>query len=352
MEDADRVLDGGLEVHVDEIGELADEEFVSVTQDTFVGPAIEQFRAFEPAVPGETTIYYLYVTDNYGRLVGVMSLRELLNAPEDDVVEEHMATELVTIDDDADPEYVAGEMADREFPALPVVDGEGVLVGVVRTDDMLGVVEEEATEDILKSAGFTFTDVESSRSEAILESSIARILRLRLPWLVLALGGGLLAGLVIEGFEETLEAAIALAFFVPVIMDMGGNVGTQASTIFVRGLALGHIDDRNAMRHFVREGLIGLAIGLIIGALGAGAAYGWRLWAGDPNAGLIAVVVFVALVSVCVVASVVGYVIPWLMNKLGFDPAAASDPLITTVKDVTALLIYFGLAWFLLAELL
>ncbi len=133
-------------------------------------------------------------------------------------------------------------------------------------------------------------------------------------------------------------------------MDMGGNVGTQASTIFVRGLALGQIDDRNAMKYFAREGLIGLLIGLIIGSIGASAAYVWQL--NEPFATELAIVVFVGLVAVCVVASVVGYVIPWVMNKLGFDPAAASDPLITTVKDVTALLIYFGLASVLLGELL
>ncbi|THE66097.1 magnesium transporter [Salinadaptatus halalkaliphilus] len=340
-----------LEFHADRVAEVTDGEYVAVTQDTFVDMAIDAFRRFEPR-DDETTVYYLYVTDNSDRLVGVMSLRELLNAPEDDVVEDHMVTDLVTINADADPEAAADEMAARDFPALPVVDDEGVLVGVLRTDDMLEVLEGEATEDILKSAGFSFTDVKRSRSSAILESSIARILRLRLPWLVVALAGGLLAGGVIEQFEDTLEAVVALAFFVPVIMDMGGNVGTQASTIFVRGLALGHIDDRNAMRHFGRERVIGLLIGLIIGGIGALAAYGWRLSAGDPQAGTIAVVVFIALVSVCVVASVVGYVIPWLMNKLGFDPAAASDPLITTVKDVTALLIYFGLAAFLLQELL
>ncbi|NGM68401.1 magnesium transporter [Natronolimnobius sp. AArcel1] len=341
--------DRDLEFHADRVGEVTDDEYVAVTQDTFVEMAIDEFRRFEP-LDDETTVYYLYVTDNAGRLVGVMSLRELLNAPEDDVVEDHMITDLVTINADADPELAANEMADRDFPALPVVDDDGYLVGVLRTDDMIDVVEEEATEDILKSAGFSFADVEESRSSAILESSIPRILRLRLPWLIVALAGGLLAGGVIDFHEETLEGVVALAFFVPVIMDMGGNVGTQASTIFVRGLALGQIDDRNAMKYFAREGLIGLLIGLIIGSIGAGAAYVWQM--NEPFATELAIVVFVGLVAVCVVASVVGYVIPWVMNKLGFDPAAASDPLITTVKDVTALLIYFGLASVLLGELL
>jgi magnesium transporter len=337
------------EFHADRVSEITEEDYVAVTQETFVGEAIEAFREFEP-VSDETTIYYLYVTDNFGRLVGVMSLRELLNAPEDDVVETHIHTDLVTIDAAADPEFAVDEVAEHDFPALPVVDDEGVLVGVLRTEDMIGVVEEEATEDIMKSAGFTFTDVESARSQSMLESSIPRILRLRMPWLLLALAGGLLAGGVIEQFEDTLEAVVALAFFVPVIMDMGGNVGTQASTIFVRGLALGHIDDRNAMRHFAREGLVGLLIGLLIGSVGALAAFIWQR--NEPYAVELALVVFIALVAVCVVASVFGYVIPWAMHKLGFDPAAASDPLITTVKDVSALIIYFGLAAVLLAELI
>ncbi|MEM4780256.1 MAG: magnesium transporter [Halalkalicoccus sp.] len=337
------------EVHADVVEEIVDEEFVSISGDLFVGEAIEQFREFVPD-DDETTVYYVYVHGADDRLIGVLSVRELLNAPEDELVASIMHEDVYSLDAGQDVEVAARRFAELDFPALPVTDATDKLVGVARNDDILDVVEEEATEDILKSAGFSFTDVETARSSAILESSITRILRLRLPWLIVALVGGLMAGGVIGYHEETLEGVVALAFFVPVIMDMGGNVGTQASTIFVRGLALGHIDDRNAMRHFAREGLIGLLIGLIIGSIGAAAAYAWQI--NEPYASELAIVVFVGLVTVCVVASVVGYAIPWLMNKLGFDPAAASDPLITTVKDVTALVIYFGLATVLLAELL
>ena len=337
------------EFHADKIGEIVGGEYIVVEEDEFVGVAIDKFRAYEPAHE-EATVYYLYVVDSADRLVGVMSLRELLNAPEDDVVSEHMETDLLTVNESADPEFAAREFADYDFPALPVIDDRGRFVGIIRNEEMLDVVEEEASEDILKSAGFTFTDVEVSRSSAILESSVSRILRLRMPWLLLALAGGLLAGGVIERHEATLEGVVALAFFIPVIMDMGGNVGTQASTIFVRGLALGHIDDRNAVKHFLREGFIGTLIGLMIGGVGAAAAFLWQR--NEPYAVELAMVVFVGLLTVCIVASVVGYIIPWVMHKLGFDPAAASDPLITTVKDVTALLIYFGLATVLLAELL
>ena len=339
------------EQHVDRVGDLLEDDYVTVTEDSFVGIAIDQFREFAPK-DDDSTIYYLYIVDAEDNLAGVMSLRELLNAPEDELVSEYMETDLFTIDADAHPEDAVALMQEVDFPAIPVVK-DGKLEGIARSDDMLEVLEEEASEDILKSAGFTFADIETSRSQLILESSISQILRLRLPWLFIALGGGLMAGFVIEGFEEELGAVIALAFFLPVIMDMGGNVGTQASTIFVRGLALGHIDDRNAMQHFAREGLVGLLIGLIIGGLGAGVAYGWQgLWRGEAFAPELALTVFIGLVSVCVVASVIGYVIPWLANKFGYDPAAASDPLITTVKDVTALVIYFSIAAILLSDLM
>ncbi len=341
-----------MEEHADHVAELLDEEdFVAVTEDTFAGIAIQRFREFEP-VDEETTIYYLYVVDHDGRLVGVLSFRELLNAPRDHPVSDYMETDLLTIAADADPEKAMQVIAGTDFPAVPVVDDAHGLVGVLRTEDLLDVAEEEATEDIMKTAGFSFMDIESSRSEAILESNIPRILRLRLPWLLIALVGGLLAGFVVEGFEETLGTVIAVMFFVPVIMDMGGNVGTQASTIFVRGLATGHIDDRNAFWHFGREGLVGASIGIIIGSLGGGAAYLWQGVISDhPEAGTLAFVVFVSLVAVSMVASVIGFVIPWIMHKLGIDPAAASTPLITTVKDVLALMIYFALATSLLTGL-
>ncbi len=342
-----------MQEHVDTVGQITDDEYVSVRSDTFVGIAVERFREFAPT-DDETTIYYLYVTDPNDKLVGVLSLRELLNAPEDIEVSDVMETDLVTINAGVDVEQAAMQISELDFSAIPVVDDDGVLVGVLRSESMLDVVEDEATEDILKSAGFSFTEIEENRSQLILESSLSKILKLRLPWLLVALAGGLAAGLVIEGFEETLDAVIVLGFFIPVIMDMGGNVGTQASTIFVRGMALGHIDDRNAMRHFAREAKVGLTIGLIIGGIGALAAYGWiaGLRGETADAGTIAFVIFVSLVAVCVIASTVGYVIPWLANKAGYDPAAVADPLVTTVKDVTALVIYFGLATVLLAHLL
>lgn len=331
-------------------GTLMTTEYLKIDGEWTAGKAVEEVEKLASDVE---TPYAAYVVTDENHLRGVISLRELLSADKDAVVDDLMRTEPATAHVDEDQEKVARTIERYDILAVPVLDHMGRVVGVITHDDVLDVTTEEATEDIFKSAGISFAGVEESRSTAILDSSIPRILGLRLPWLVLALAGGMMAGGVIEAYEATLEAVVALAFFVPVIMDMGGNVGTQASTIFVRGLALGHIDDKNAFRHFRREGIIGLLIGTIIGGIGAGGAYAWQgLWRGDENAPELALVVFIGLVTVCVVASVVGYVIPWVMNKLGFDPAAASDPLITTVKDVTALLIYFGLATLLLGHLI
>ncbi len=269
----------------------------------------------------------------------------MLNAPEDQKVSEIMETDVISLNAEADIELAARQMQGLEYPALPVIDANDHLVGIARADDMVAVIEEEATEDMLKMTGLDFSDLEVSRSTAILESSVLRILRIRLPWLLVALAGGLMAGGVIGQYEESLEAVVALAFFIPVIMDMGGNVGTQSSTIFVRGVALGQIEEQNVWRHVGKEGLVGALIGLIVGGVASIAAV---LWLGDTAIGT---VVFISMVATCIIASVVGYLIPWVVHRIGWDPAAASDPVITTVKDITALIIYFSLAAFLLAEL-
>ncbi len=331
-------------------GALMTTEFLKIDGGLRVGEAISEIEKVAAEVE---TPYAAYVVTDEGHLRGVISLRELLSADKEALVEELMRTEPATAHVDEDQEEVAQTIERYDILAVPVLDGMGRIVGVVTHDDVLDVATEEATEDILKGAGISFTGVEESRSAAILQSSIPRILGLRLPWLFIALAGGMMAGGIIEAYEDTLAAVVALAFFVPVIMDMGGNVGTQASTIFIRGLALGHIDDENAMRYFAREGLIGLFIGCVVGSMGAAIAYAWQgLWRGEEYAPQLAIVVFLGLVSVCVVAAVVGYIIPWIMNKLGFDPAAASNPLITTVKDFSALLIYFGLATLFLGHLM
>lgn len=175
------------------------------------------------------------------------------------------------------------------------------------------------------------------RSNVLVSGSVFRTWRIRVPFLLITLVGGLLAGLVIERFEEALEAITALAIFIPVVMDMGGNVGTQSSTIFARALVLGQINIRRFLRHWLREIGIGLGMGALLGVLAGLVA---ALWQGIPNLGL---AVGTALFLTVTLATTLGFLIPYILFKLGFDQAAGSDPIITTIKDITGLFIYFFL---------
>ena len=299
--------------------------------------------------------------DDGGKLVGVASLREMLSADGDAPMSEIMQTELVTFSPEADAEQVAADVADLHFPAVPVVNDDGVLVGIVRSETLLDVVEEESSEDMLRMQGMNlpkigkadFTDIETRRSTIMLDSSLRSILRIRVPWLIVALAGGFLAGGVIGVYEDELETVVILAFFIPVVMDMGGNVGTQSSTIFIRGVVLGHIDKANVARRITKETVVGAVIGVMVGTVAAAVAYLWlSVLRADPAAFEVALVVFGAMVGTSTVAALVGFMIPWLVYLVGQDPAAASNPIVTTIKDVSGLLIYFGLASLLITELL
>lgn len=335
------------------VGDVMTDAFVSVTADTAIEEAIRRFQEFAPADPLQTTIYYIYVLDDDGRLVGVASLRELLGATGSEPISSIMEQDILSFDESADAEQAALDAAEVHFPAVPVVDEDNHLVGIVRSDTLVDVIEQETSEDMLRMQGMRLpelepedlTDVEEQRSRLMLEAPFSEILRIRVPWLIVALAGGFLAGGVIGVYEDTLEAVVILAFFIPVVMDMGGNVGTQSSTIFIRGVVLGHIDRSNVAPRVVKESAVGVLIGLIVGAVAALVAF---LWIGRAD---IAWVVFGAMVGTSVVAALVGFVIPWLVYLIGQDPAAASNPIVTTIKDVSGLLIYFGLATLLVLEL-
>ncbi|SNR44037.1 magnesium transporter [Halorubrum vacuolatum] len=341
---------GGYELSV---GEVMTTGYVSVTAETSIADAMDRFQEYAPDDPTRTTIYYTYVTDDDGRLVGVASVREMLAASNGDPISSIMTEEVVSFTESADAEQAAMDVGDLHYPAVPVVDDDGRLVGIVRSERLVDVMEAESSEDMLRMQGMNLpeltaddlTDVEEQRSRIMLDASIKDILTIRVPWLLVALVGGFLAGGVIGVYEETLEAVVILAFFIPVVMDMGGNVGTQSSTIFIRGVVLGHIDKSNVVRRIVKETIVGALIGLMVGAVAAVVAF---LWIGRMD---IAYVVFGSMLGTSIVAALVGFLIPWLVYLIGQDPAAASNPIVTTIKDVSGLLIYFGLATFFVLEL-
>jgi len=241
------------------------------------------------------------------------------------------------------PELTAAKLLkDNDLPAIPVVDQEGRLVGDLTFDDVLDLLEEEATDVILAQAGVgNLIKRDQIWSEKLVRGSIRYAVQLRIACLIITLIGGMVVGGVIQHFEEVLEAVVAVAIFIPVVMDMGGNVGTQSTTVFARGLAWQQIDIRRYGSYLFRELRIGAIMGFILGVSGGLIAY---VWQGLPNnIPQLGAAVGLSLFIVITFAAVLGAFIPWLLLKLGFDHGPSSDPFITTIKDFTGLLLYFYL---------
>ncbi|WP_027338823.1 magnesium transporter [Halonatronum saccharophilum] len=316
-------------------GRIMTPEYISLKKDITVKEALDRIRKVGM---DKETVYSLYVTDKERKLEGVISLRVLVMSNPEDTIGKIMYDHPASVSTYTDQEDVAKLLQQQDLIAVPVVDREKRLVGIVTFDDAMDIMEEETTEDILDKAGLSHLGKqESDRSNVLITGSLLDIWKVRLPFLVITLIGGMLAGLVIEGFEESLEAIAALAIFIPVIMDMGGNVGTQSSTIFSRALVLGQINVKNFFQHWFKEVQVGLSIGALLGiAAGVIAA----IWQQIPALGI---VVGLSLGLTITIATALGFFIPYVLFKLGLDQAAGSDPIITTIKDITGLFIYFFL---------
>lgn len=314
----------------DSAGGIMTTDFISLPGDLPVEEALLRLREIAPQAE---TIYYVYVVDEESRLVGVLSLRDLIAASDGTPLKEIMRRNVISVNVLTDQEEVARVVAKYDLLAIPVVDLHQKLLGIVTVDDVLDVIEAEATEDIYKLGGTS-----EVKGVELLEAPALRVVWRRLPWLLVCLAGGFLSGSVIGAFESTLEAILVLAVFIPVIMDMGGNVGTQTSTIFVRGIATGEINRGGYWRYFFREVQIGLSMGVLLGAFISLAAY---LWQGSVVLG---VVVGVSMVATVIVAAIIGTLVPMVCSLLKIDPAITAGPFVTTIKDVTGLLIYFNIA--------
>lgn len=319
----------------DSAGGLMTTRVLALPKDMTVEEAVRFIRRHA----GEyETIYYLYVVDEKGKLVGVLSLRELVLAPGKRKLGEVMNPDVIAVPLEMDQEEVAKIVADYDLAAVPVVDKDGKLAGLVTVDDVVDVIEEEIVEDMGQIAG---TGVGVDR---LIEAPALEVVKARLPWLLVALlGDGLVAASILKRFEETLASVVALSLFVPAIMTMGGNVGLQTSTIFIRGLATKEINDR--LRYLMREIRIGITMALLAGVAVAVFA---QLIVGKAVIGLI---VGIAMFAAMSLASIMGVVIPWIFEKLNIDPAIASGPFMTTTQDITGLVVYFTLASLLLQQL-
>lgn len=279
------------------------------------------------------TINYVYVLDKEKRLIGVFSIKEAFKADKMKKVKDIMEKNLIKIDTLTDQEKVVYLALKHNLKAIPVVDSSERLLGVVPSDTLLEILYKEAGEDILHMGA-----ISQVKHDRLLHGSIPSATRFRLPWLIVTLLGGLAAGGVIAIFEEALTAVLTLALFIPVIMHMGGSVGTQSSTIVIRGLATGSVTLKHIWSVVWRELRIGIVLGVICG-IGVGIA--GYLWTGSPDLGI---TIGVSMIATLVVAATSGGLLPIIFQRLGVDPAVASGPAITTIKDITGLLIYFSIA--------
>lgn len=292
--------------------------------------AHEAVEAIQGAAEAET-VFYVYVVDDGGRLVGVVSLRQLITAGPTRTLRQVMNTDVIRVHVATDQEQVARLVAKYDLLAIPVVDDDGRLVGIITVDDVIDVLREEATEDVYKMAG-------TSQEELVYGNRVVPIARIRMPWLVVNLFGGILTGTILWWFRATVEEIIALVSFVPVITAMGGNVGTQSSSILVRAFATGRVDFEDLPGHLWKEVRVGLLLGVVCGVLVGVAAV---VWHHNPYLGF---VVGISMVAAMTVAAAMGTLAPAFFRRLHIDPAVASGPFVTTANDITGILIYLGTA--------
>jgi magnesium transporter len=282
----------------------------------------------------EDAVFYLYVVDEAHRLIGTVPLHRLLIAAPTARIRQLTKLEPMSVRPDMDQEEVAKIFADYDLLALPVVNEEGVLIGQITVDDIVDVIKEEATEDLYEMAAMS--------SEELEERSVFGVVKRRLPWLLVCLGGTMLSGGVIDIFSGTLNRLHGLVLFIPGIMAMGGNSGVQTSTVTIRNMAVGSSQAGSLFRGMLREMRIAASMGLVLGLLVYGVAY---MWTGDVVVGGC---VGMAMCSAIVVAAALGALIPIVFSRFGIDPAVASGPLITTMNDSLSLVIYFTIALLLL----
>ena len=315
-----------LEYEEQTAGRIMNPNVFAVAEDLTAGEAIaalQQSRDVE-------MVFYLYLVDTRRHLVGVVSLRRLLLVSPESPLRRIMTADVISARVDTDQEEVAREVASYNLLAIPVVDEENKLVGVITVDDVIDVIKDEATEDIYRLAGMAGDEhVFTPASEA---------LRKRLPWLGVNLATATIPAGIVAVFQDTISQVVAVAIFMPMVAGMGGNAATQTVTVIVRGIALGELTWSNSRRVLVKEMLMGVGNGLVLGLLAAGVAW---LMRGDP---ILGVILAMAMAINLLVAAVAGTLIPIALRAIKVDPAHASSVVITTLTDAVGILAFLGLA--------
>ena len=317
----------------DSAGSMMATDVFTLYQNTTCGDALKTLQDQQEA----EMVFYLYITDEDDSLVGVASLRALATTPSNTLLKDIMEKRVHSVRPETDQEDVAQIVAQYNYLAVPVIDGDGRLLGIVTVDDVVDVIREEATEDFLQMAG-------AGKDREILLKSSWENAKVRLPWLFASWIGGVMAAYIIGKYENMLESMIALAAFIPIIIGMGGNIGTQSSTIIVRGMATGRIEIGNELKVLLKELRVGLILGVLYGIM-LGIFANFKFLGSDPMLG---VVVGLSICSSMLLATAVGTFTPLILRKLDIDPAVATGPFVTTSIDILGVLIYFLIAGLLL----
>ncbi|EFS19149.1 magnesium transporter [Staphylococcus hominis] len=311
----------------DTAGGIMTTEYISLDIGTSVKEAL---MLVKNQAPDAETIYVIYVVDTAGQLVGVLSLKDLIVANIEAHVEEVMIQRVVSVNVEEDQERVAQKMKDYDFIAMPVIDYQHHLVGIITIDDILDVVNEEADEDYSRLAGVSDT---KSTDQSVFKKALKR-----LPWLIILTFLGMITATILGGFEDTLSQVALLAAFIPIISGMSGNSGTQSLAVSVRNISNGDIKEKSKLKIALKEAGSGLITGFVC------AVILFLIIVIIYRQPFLALIVGASLTIAMTVGTLVGSMIPILMNKIHIDPAVASGPFITTINDIVSMLIYFGLA--------
>ncbi len=326
----------------DDAGGLMNPRFIQIRPDMLVDEGILYFR--RQAKTHSVHFYSAYVVDTDRRLVGVVTLRTLFAAPAGTLVHDVMKTDVVSVPEDMDQEKISQLIEKYKLSAIPVVDVEGRMKGIVSIDDIVNVVRQEATEDIQKIGGM------EAITEPYWQIAFSRMIQKRGGWLVVLFLGELLTASAMGYFQKEIAQALILTLFIPLIISSGGNSGSQATTLIIRAMALGEIQLQQWWQVFRREALSGLCLGAILGSIGVVRILLWQAFTGiyGEHFALVATAVGISLVGVVMWGTIVGSMLPFVLRRLGFDPASASAPFVATLVDVTGLVIYFGVAGLIL----
>ena len=313
----------------DSAGSLMYTDVFTLHEETFAKDAIAAIQD----QANVSMVFYLYVTDDAGKLNGVISLRDLVTTPGNTQLKDVMGRRVQSVRPEMDQEEVARIVSRYNYLAVPVTSEEGKLLGIVTVDDVLDVIREEATEDFLKMAGV-------GKDREILLKSTWDNAKSRIPWLFASWIGGVMAAVIIGIFDHMLQSVLALAAFIPVIIGMGGNIGTQSSTLIVRGIATGRVDIGNNLKVIFKEVRVGLVLGSFYGILLGLFAY-FRFLDASPYLG---VVVGLSIFSSMLIAATIGTFVPLVLRRMDIDPAIATGPFVTTSIDILGVSIYFLIA--------